>query len=228
MNILLFGATGMVGYGVLQECLAAEDVNLVQTIGRTAIGQSHPKLRDVVHADMYNYQNIEAQLSGFDACFFCLGTSSFGKSEAEYTKITEDLTMAAATTLARLNPQMVFTYVSGASTDSSEQGSRMWARVKGRTENRLMRAGFTAAYMFRPGAIQSLHSVKSKTALYRILYSVLQGLLPLLRRLFPNYILTTAQIGQAMLAVVRHGASKSILEIADIRALADAEASAPH
>lgn len=228
MNILLFGATGMVGHGVLQECLAAEDVNLVQTIGRTAIGQSHPKLRDVVHADMYNYQNIEAQLSGFDACFFCLGTSSFGKSEAEYTKITEDLTMAAATTLAKLNPQMVFTYVSGASTDSTEQGSSMWARVKGRTENRLMRAGFKAAYMFRPGAIQSLHDVKSKTTLYRILYSVLQGLLPLLRKLFPNYILTTAQIGQAMLAVVRHGAPKSILEIADIRALADAEASAPY
>ncbi len=223
MNVLLFGATGMVGYGVLQECLAAEDVKLVQTIGRTAIEQTHPKLRDVVHADMYNYQSIEAELSGFDACFFCLGTSSVGKSEAEYTKITEDLTMAAAATLARLNPQMVLAYVSGASTDSTEQGRSMWARVKGRTENRLMRAGFKAAYMFRPGVIQSLHGAKSKTPLYRILYSFLQGLLPLFRVLFPNYILTTTQIGHAMLAVVRHGASKSILEIADIRVLADAE-----
>ncbi|RBA25691.1 NAD(P)H-binding protein [Herminiimonas fonticola] len=223
MNVLVFGATGMVGHGVLQECLAADDVTLVQTIGRTATGQPHPKLRDVVHSDMYDYQSIEAQLSGFDACFFCLGTSSVGKSEAEYTRVTEDLTMAAAATLARLNPQMTFTYVSGAGTDSTEQGRSMWARVKGRTENRLLHAGFKAAYMFRPGAIQALHDVQSKTALYRILYLFFKVLLPPLRALFPNHILTTGQIGQAMLAVARHGAPKSILESCDIRAIAEQE-----
>jgi uncharacterized protein YbjT (DUF2867 family) len=223
MNILLFGATGMVGHGVLQECLAADDVKLVQAIGRTLTSQSHPKLRDVVHRNMYDYQDIEAQLSGFDACFFCLGTSSVGKSEAEYTRVTEDLTMAAATTLARLNPQMTFAFVSGAGTDGTEHGRSMWARVKGRTENRLLHAGFKAAYMFRPGAIQALHGAQSKTALYRIIYLFLKFLLPPLRVLFPNHILTTGQIGQAMLAVTRHGTAKSILESRDIRAIADAE-----
>lgn len=223
MNILIFGATGMVGHGVLQECLAAKDVKLVQAIGRTATGQSHPKLRDVVHKDLYDYRSIEAKLSGFDACFFCLGTSSLGKNEADYTRVTEELTMAAAAALARINPQMSFVYVSGASTDSSEQGRSMWARVKGRTENRLLQAGFKAAYMFRPGAIQGLHGAKSKTTLYRIIYSVLNILLPPLRALFPNHILTTRQIGQAMLAVARHGASKSILESPDIRSIAEAE-----
>ena len=224
MNVLIFGATGMVGHGVLQECLAADDVELVQTIGRTATGQSHPKLRDVAHRDMYDYQSIEAHLSGFDACFFCLGTSSVGKNESEYARVTEDLTMAAATTLARLNPQMTFAFVSGAGTDSTEQGRSMWARVKGRTENRLQQVDFKAAYMFRPGAIQALHGAQSKTVLYRIIYLFLKVLLPPLRALFPNHILTTGQIGQAMLAVARHDAPKSILESRDIRSIASEEA----
>ena len=135
MKILIFGATGMVGQGVLRECLLAPDVESVVAVGRNATGQQHPKLRDLVHKDMYDYGAIEPQLQGFDACFFCLGVSSVGMKEPEYKRITYDLTLAAATVLARLNPGMTFTYVTGAGTDSSERGSSMWARVKGATEN---------------------------------------------------------------------------------------------
>jgi len=220
MNVLIFGASGMVGQGVLRECLLAADVQAVVTIGRSGSGQQHPKLRQLVHADLLNYSAIEAELSGFDACFFCLGISSAGMSEADYTRISYGYTLAAAETLARLNPQMTFTYVSGAGTDSTEQGRSMWARVKGRTENALLRLPFKGAYMFRPGVIQPLHGVRSKTASYQMLYSLLGPLLPLLRRLFPRQITTTEQVGRAMLAVARHGAPKHILESPDIIAVA--------
>jgi len=220
MNVLIFGASGMVGQGVLRECLLAADVQAVVTIGRSGSGQQHPKLRQLVHADLLNYSAIEAELSGFDACFFCLGISSAGMSEADYTRISYGYTLAAAETLARLNPQMTFTYVSGAGTDSTEQGLSMWARVKGRTENALLRLPFKGAYMFRPGVIQPLHGVRSKTASYQMLYSLLGPLLPLLRRLFPRQITTTEQVGRAMLAVARHGAPKHILESPDIIAVA--------
>lgn len=221
MKIIVFGATGMVGHGVLHECLLAGDVSDGLIVGRTPSGISHVKLREINLPDMFNYSAIEEQLRGYDACFFCLGTSSFGKSEAAYTRVTEDLTIAAATTLSRLNPTMVFTYVSGAGTDSTEQGRTMWARVKGRTENRLLRMEFKGAYMFRPGAIEATHGARSKTPLYSAMYAVFKVLLPPLRRLFPNYILTTSQIGQAMLAVTRHGTAKNILETTDIRLLAE-------
>ena len=220
MKILLFGAPGMVGQGVLIECLHAADVSLVQSVGRTALDQQHPKLRDVVHKDLLDYRAIEPQLAGFDACFFCLGVTSSGKSEADYSRLTYDVTLAAATTLARLNPQMTFVYVSGAGTDSTEKGRSMWARVKGRTENALLRLPFKAACMFRPGVIQPLRGVRSKTSSYQIFYSLLRPLLPLLRAMMPSTILTTEVVGQAMLAVARHGAPKPVLEAADINAIA--------
>ncbi len=220
MRVLLFGATGMVGQGVLRECLQDPEVHLVQTVGRTATGAQTPKLREIVHQDLFHYDAIEPSLSGFDACFFCLGVSSAGMAEAEYERLTYGITVAAAEVLSRLNPRMTFVYVSGAGTDSSEQGRSMWARVKGRTENALLRLPFGAAYMFRPGMIEPLDGIRSKTSSYRILYTFTKPLLPLLRLAFPNYVLTTRQIGQAMLAVTKRGYSKRILESTDIRAAA--------
>jgi uncharacterized protein YbjT (DUF2867 family) len=221
MNVLIFGATGMVGQGVLRECLLDPDVQLVQTIGRSATGLEHAKLREIVHQDMTSYASLDVQLFGCDACLFCLGVSSSGMKEHEYERVTYGITMAAAEALSRLNPQMTFIYVSGAGTDSSEHGRIMWARVKGRTENALLRLPFKAAYMFRPGLIEPLHGVRSKTPAYRIVYALVGPLLPLLRRAFPNSILTTEQIGLAMLSVAKHGAQKRILESKDIRAVLD-------
>jgi uncharacterized protein YbjT (DUF2867 family) len=219
MNVLLFGATGMVGQGVLRECLLDTDVQRVVTIGRTPTSAQHPKLQQVVHRDLWHYAEIESEFSGFDACFFCLGVSSAGMKEEEYARKTYNITMAAAETLSRLNPQMTFIYVSGAGTDSTEKGRSMWARVKGKTENALLRLPFAAAHMFRPGMIQPLHGIKPKTAWYRVIYDVLRPLLPLLRRVFPNQVLTTEEIGRAMLTVARRGYPKPILEARDIRAV---------
>jgi uncharacterized protein YbjT (DUF2867 family) len=221
MNVLIFGATGMVGQGVLRECLLDPDMQLVQTIGRSATGLEHEKLREIVHQDMTSYARLDDQLSGCDACFFCLGVSSSGMKEDEYERVTYGITTAAAEALSRLNPLMTFIYVSGAGTDSSEHGRIMWARVKGRTENALLRLPFKAAYMFRPGVIEPLHGVRSKTPAYRIGYALVGPLLPLLRRAFPNAILTTEQIGLAMLSVAKHGVQKRILESKDIRAVLD-------
>jgi uncharacterized protein YbjT (DUF2867 family) len=217
MNVLIFGATGMVGQGVLRECLLDADVPLVQTVGRTATGVSNPKLREIVHQDLWHYDPIEANLSGFDACFFCLGVSSAWMKEADYARITYDITMAAAQTLCRLNPKMTFIYVSGANTDSSEQGRSMWARIKGKTENTLMRLPFAATYMFRPGVIEPVYGARSKTRFYRVLYTFSRPLLPLLRWALPDYVLTTEQLGRAMLNVARKGYPKRILETKDIR-----------
>jgi uncharacterized protein YbjT (DUF2867 family) len=220
VNILIFGATGMVGQGVLRECLADPDVRVVQTIGRTPTGAQDSKLREIIHGDLTNYQSIEPQLTGFDACFFCLGVSSSGMTEQGYGRLTYDVTLAAAQTLCRLNPQMTFVYVSGAGTNSSEKGRTMWARVKGRTENGLLRLPLKAAYMFRPALIQALEGIRSKTSSYRVLYSLTKPLLPVLRALFPNHVLTTRQIALAMLSVAKRGFPRSILESKDIRAAA--------
>ena len=220
MNILIFGATGMVGQGVLRECLLDPEVQSVTTLGRSATSNRHPKLHQIVHSDLMEYASLEADLSGFDACFFCLGVSSAGMKEDAYTRITYGYTMAAAEVLARLNPRMTFNYVTGAGTDSSEQGRSMWARVKGRTENALLRLPFRAAYMFRPGAIEPLHGIRSKTPSYQFFYSLLGPLLSLLRRAFPNLVTTTEAVGRAMLVVAKRGAPKPILESRDIVALA--------
>jgi uncharacterized protein YbjT (DUF2867 family) len=219
MKILLFGATGMVGQGVLRECLAAGDVDLVQTVGRTVTGMRDGKLRETIHPNLFDAAAMGERLAGFDACFFCIGVSSAGMTEEAYTGLTYDLTTTVAETLARLNPDMTFIYVSGSGTDSSEKGRSMWARVKGRTENALLRMPFRAAYMFRPGLIVPLYGVQSKTPSYRTFYSILGPLLPLLHRLFPSRVLTTEEIGQAMLTACRTGAPKPVLEPRDIRAL---------
>ena len=219
MNVLLFGATGMIGQGVLRECLQDPDVRTILAVGRTSTGVESPKLRELIHHDLLNYSAIKARLSGFSACFFCLGVSSGGMSEPEYERITYSVTVAAAETLYRLSPRMTFIYVSGAGTDSSERGRVRWARVKGRTENALLKL-FEHAYMFRPGIIQPLDGIKSKTGSYRLLYTLTGPLLPLLRSILPNHILTTRQMGRAMLRIAKRGYPKRVLESRDIRAAA--------
>lgn len=219
MKVLIFGATGMVGQGVLRECLQAADVELVQTVGRTPTGRQHPKLREIIHAEMWNYDGVDEQLAGFDACFFCIGVTSSGMGEKKYTHLTYDLTLAVACKLAPLNPSLVFVYVSGAGADSAGTSRVMWERVRGATENALLRLPFRGVYIFRPGMIEPLDGIKSKTAAYRIFYSLAKPLLPLLRAALPRYVLSTRQVGQAMLAVVRDGAPRRVLESADIGAL---------
>jgi uncharacterized protein YbjT (DUF2867 family) len=219
MNVILFGATGMVGQGVLRECLLDPGVDQILSIVRAPTDQQNPKLRELVHDDFFNYSEIAHQLTGFDTCFFALGVSSAGMDEAKYTHLTHDLTLAAATTLARLNPQMTFLYVSGAGTDSPERGRTMWARVKGRTENDLLKLPFRAAYMFRPGIIQPLHGIRSKTRIYQAFYNILNPILPLLKSAFPQAITNTEQLGRAMLNVARNGYPKPILESRDINSL---------
>lgn len=216
MNVLIFGATGMVGQGVLRECLQASDVQLVKTVGRTPTGQQHPKLRELVHAEMWDYAGVEDELADFDACFFCIGVTSSGMGEKKYTHLTYDMTLAVAETLARLNPNLVFIYVSGMGADSSGKSTIMWERVRGKTENALLKLPFRGVYIFRPGMIQPMDGIKSKTAAYRIFYSLTKPLLPLLRAALPKHVLSTRQMGQAMLAVVRGGARKRVLESADI------------
>jgi uncharacterized protein YbjT (DUF2867 family) len=217
MKVLIFGATGMVGQGVLRECLRDAGVELLQTVGRSATAMKDAKVREVMHSDLLDIGAIAEQLAGFDACFFCLGVTSNGMTEEDYRRVTYGITLAVAEVLARLNPQLTFVYVSGAGTDSSEQGRSMWARVKGATENALLRLPFAAAYMFRPGIIEPLYGIKSRTRLYQIFYTLGGPLLPLLRMAFPNQVLTTEQIGLAMLAVARRGYAKSVLETRDIR-----------
>ncbi len=219
MRVILFGASGMVGQGVLRECLLDPEVTAVLSIVRSSTGRQHAKLHEIVHKNFFDFSSIESKLSGLDACFFCLGVSSAGMSEENYRRITYDVTLTAAETLVKLNPHMTFIYVSGAGTDSSERGRMMWARVKGQTENALLRLPFKAAYMFRPGVIVPLHGIRSRTMLYRIPYSVLGPLLPLLKRLFPNSVTTTEKLGRAMLIAAKWGAPKPILESSDINYL---------
>jgi uncharacterized protein YbjT (DUF2867 family) len=219
MNVLILGASGMVGQGVLRECLLDASVGRVVTLGRTPTRQSHPKLREIVHGDLFHLSSVEDQLTGLDACFYSLGVSAAGLSEAEYARVNYDMTLAVAETLVRLNPAMTFVYVSGTGTDSSERGRVMWARVKGRTENALLRLPFKAAYMLRPGLIVPMHGVQSKTRLYRVFYKLMTPLLPALKALFPRSIITTEQLGRAMLRLARSGYSKKILETRDLAAL---------
>lgn len=220
MRVMIFGATGMVGQGVLLECLRDPQVTRVLAVGRRASGRSHARLAEHVRKDLFEWNDAGDELAGYDACFFCLGVSSLGMSEVDYTRTTYDLTMAAATALARLNPAMTFVYVSGQSTDSSETGRVMWARVKGRTENELLRLPFRAAYMFRPGMIQPVDGARSGTTWIRAIYTVLAPVMPALRRAFPDQVVTTADVGRAMLRVARDGYPRPVLEIRDIAAQA--------
>jgi uncharacterized protein YbjT (DUF2867 family) len=219
MNVILFGATGMVGQGVLRECLLDPEVESVLAIGRSAIEQQHEKLHEIVLKTLTDLSSVENRLSGYDACFFCLGVSSAGMSEDDYRRVTYDLSLSVAAILARLNPAMTFIYVSGAGTDSSEHGRMMWARIKGKTENALLAMPFKAAYMFRPGYIQPMHGVRTKTKWYGTAYAIMAPLYPLLRRLFPRYVTTTEQLGRAMISVAKTSATKRVLESNDINAI---------
>ncbi len=219
MNVVIFGATGMVGQGVLRECLIDATVTRVLTVGRSTTGASNPRLKEIVHADLFNLDPIAGELTDLDACFFCLGITSVGMSEADYTRITYDLTMAVAGTLARTSPRMTFVFTSGAGADSSEKGGVMWARVKGKAENGVLGLPFKSSYVFRPGAIQPLHGITSRTGWYRAAYVVLGPAMSLARRLAPRHILTTEQIGRAMIRVAQRGAPKRVLEAPDIYAV---------
>ena len=219
MKVILFGATGMVGQGALRECLLDAEVESVLVVGRSPTGQRNAKLREIVHENFLDYSAIESRLIGYDACFFCLGVSSVGMNEERYRQLTYDITLAAARTLARLNPQMVFVYVTGRGTESSEKGSLMWARVKGKTENDLLKLPFKAAYMFRPAGIQPLHGVRSKTAWVQAIYVVAAPLLSYLARTAPKYMTTSEQLGRAMIKVARDGYPKPVLESEDINAV---------
>jgi uncharacterized protein YbjT (DUF2867 family) len=221
----VFGGTGMVGQGVLRECVLDPGVESVVSVVRRAtapiLGRKSDKVREVVAENFLDLTRVEGNFAGFDACFFCAGVSSVGMKEDEYRRVTFDLTIAAAQTLLRLNPTtasggMTFVYVSGAGTDSSEKGRVMWARVKGATENALLAMEFKAAYMFRPGVIVPLHGITSKTKLYRGIYAAMRPVLPLLLRRFPQVVTTTEQVGCAMLAVAKHGYAKPVLEARDI------------
>lgn len=220
MKVVLFGATGMVGSGVLLECLDSPRVESVLAVGRSVTGRSHPKLREIVHADFLEFKTIAAQLFGADACFFCLGVSSAGMNETDYRRLTHDVTLAAASALLAVSPHLTFIYVSGEGTDSTERGRSMWARVKGKTENDLLAMPFKAAYMFRPGYIQPLRGVRSKTRVYQAIYNLGGWMYPLLRAIIPRFVTTTVNIGHAMVEVAAEGYPKSILSTADINAVA--------
>lgn len=202
----------MVGEGVMHECLMHPDVEEVLLLSRKASGITHPKLKEVLHHDFFNLSALENQLSGYNACFFCLGVSSVGMNEKDYTKMTHTLTMHVAETLSRLNKEMVFSYISGAGTDSTEKGKSMWARVKGKTENDLMKLPFKKVYAFRPGIIEPTKGLKNTLGLYKSL----GWLLPFFRKLFPKYFCTLREIGLAMINAVILGYEKSVLEVSDI------------
>ncbi|HEX4337032.1 MAG TPA: NAD-dependent epimerase/dehydratase family protein [Polyangiaceae bacterium] len=219
MKVILFGGSGMIGQGVLLECVRAGDVSRVLVVGRTTAGSSDPKVEELLHADFTDFSAVEARFAGYDACFYCLGVSSSGMSEADYTRVTYDYTVAAAGAVARQSPQAVICFVSGASTDATEQGKTMWARVKGRAENAVARMPFRAAYMFRPAIIQPLDGIRSKTPAYRTLYTLMAPLFPVVKAVFPRHVTTTERVGKAMLRIAREGAPLKILENPDINAL---------
>ena len=205
----------MVGTGVLIECLEDTRVSEVLVVGRTPCGVAHPKVREVIRSDFFDFTDLRPALAGYDACFFCLGVSAAGKTEAAYYHLTYDLTIAAAEAIAAVNSGLTFCYVSGEGTDSSEHGRVMWARVKGKTENQLLRMPFKA-YMFRPGYIHPLKGVRSKTAMYRAAAAVFRVLYPLLRIVAARYVTTSVNVGRAMINVAATGYAKPVLENPDI------------
>jgi uncharacterized protein YbjT (DUF2867 family) len=220
MRAVVFGSTGMVGQTILRECVLSSEVESVLVVVRASGGIQPTKVRELVHADFADFSAVADQLTGLDACFYCVGVSAVGRSEAEYTRVTHDFAIAAATQLARSNPGMTFVFVSAAGADSTERGRSMWARVKGRTENELLRMPFRHVSVFRPAGIQPLHGVVSQTKSYRILYAVTRPILPLARALFPGYVVTSEELGRAMLHAARAGAPRAVVEARDISALA--------
>jgi len=215
-KVIITGATGMVGKGVLLECLDHNAIDEVLVIGRNPIGIDHPKLKELIHKDFSDFTLVEQQLQDFDACFFSLGISAAGLNEEQYTRITHTFTLTLAKTLFKLNPDMVFNYVSGQGTDSTEKGRIMWARVKGKTENDLLKMGFKDAYMFRPGAIIPLRGIKSRTKAYQFIYDYFMWLVKLVKFISPNSVVNTTQIGQAMINSMLKGYDMKILKPVDI------------
>ncbi|MEP6596112.1 MAG: epimerase [Ginsengibacter sp.] len=215
LRAIITGATGMVGEGVLHECLQSNEVESVLILSRKPCGISHLKLKEVLHNNFFDLSAMESQLINYNACFFCLGVSSVGMKEAEYTKLTHTLTMNVASTLSKLNPGMTFCYISGAGTDSSEKGRSMWAGVKGRTENDLMKLPFKQVYNFRPGIIKPTKGLKNTLSFYKYL----GWLLPFINLFFPKYVCTLKQLGLAMIHAASKGYNKQILEVKDIVAL---------
>lgn len=220
MRVVIFGASGMVGQGVLLECLGHQPISSVLVVGRSSCGIEHGKIEEIIHSDFTDFGPIADRLAGLDACFFCLGVSAAGMSEEDYRHVTYDFAIGAAEALSQLNPEAVFCYVSGAGTDSSEKGRSMWARVKGMTENRLLKMPFKSSYMFRPGYIQPKKGVRSKTRLYQAMYTVLAPLYPVWKTLFPRFVTTTEKVGLAMIRVAEDGSPSPVLETRDINLLA--------
>jgi len=216
IKAIITGVTGMVGEGVLHECLLHPDVETVLVINRKPCGIVHPKLKEIIHQDFFDISGIEGQLSGYNACFFCLGVSSVGMKEPEYYKLTYTLTLNVARPLSKLNPDMTFCYVSGAATDSTEKGRSMWARVKGKTESDLMKLPFKKVFAFRPGYMHPTKGLKNTNPYYKYI----SWMYPMLRAVFPGGVSTLAELGQAMINVVRFGYEKQVLEVKDIVALA--------
>lgn len=216
MKVIVTGTTGMVGKGVLLECLDHKDITEVLSISRRNVDIKHPKLKELIHKDFSEFDSVKEQLVGYDACYACMGVSSAGMKEDQYTRLTYDFTMSLANTLYSINPKMTYTYVSGQGTDSSEQGRSMWGRVKGKTENDLLKMGFKQAFMFRPGGIIPVKGVSPSNKFYKTLINNMTWLIKLVKRLFPNFIVDTAQIGQAMINTTIHGYSKKIINPSDI------------
>ena len=216
IKAIITGATGMVGEGVLHECLLDPQIESVLVINRKPCGVQHAKLKEIIHKDFFDFSAIESQLGGYDACFFCLGVSSIGMKEPEYYKMTYTLTMHVAETLSKLNPDMTFSYITGAGTDSTEKGSSMWARVKGKTENDLMKLPFKRVYAFRPGYMHPTPGLKNVNSFAKYV----SWLYPIARVITPNFVSTLAQMGKAMVNSVKYGYEKQVLEVKDINALA--------
>ncbi len=216
MRVILFGATGMVGQGVLRECLLDDGVEEVLAIGRSACGVRHEKLREILHADFLDFSDIAEQLTGYGACFYCLGVASAGMKEEAYRRVTVGFTQAVLRTLEEQSPAISFIFVSGAGADSSGRSRTMWARAKGEAENAVLQANLRASYVLRPAFIQPMHGAKSRTPLYRTLYQITAPIFPLLMRLLPAYSTTTERMGRAMLWIARHGWTKRLLESRDI------------
>jgi len=221
MKVIIFGATGMIGQGVIKECLNDPEVEIVLSVGRSSTGLRHEKLREVIHRDLQNLSTIEESLAGYDACFFCLGITSVGMTEPEYKHVTYDITLAVAQTLVKMNAGMTFIYVSGAGTDSTEQGRSMWARVKGKTENALLRLPFKATYMLRPAYIQPMNGIVPRIRWYRLVYAAMGMFYPLLKVIFPKYVTTTEILGRVMITIAKQGANKPVLESGDLNRILD-------
>src|SRR6266478_1480207 len=217
MRIMIFGASGMVGQGALRECLRDPEVEQVVSVVRAPTGSTHEKLREIAHNNFLDFTPIENELTGLNACLYCLGVTSTGTTEENYTRITYEFTIAAATTLLKMNPGMSFVFVSGRGADSTERGSTMWARVKGKTENALLAMPFRAVYVFRPAMIQPLDGIQSKTSSYRIIYGLTAPFLSAARQFWPNYISTTQELGKALLAAGKRGTGRCVAEAKRIR-----------